>query len=175
MVVKGNSLSIAKNFLEFSVAADASVIHKGLFLRFLKRLRDSCIIINMLIHDNIAMMIYIRFLFQNHVSELLDLHDLKDFQNEKITLHDKRKLGKEKTYTGFEEFIKKEVIESKIKTKFEHEEDEMYIDFEAVNDLVKEEFIPSNVKEEPKGIDNVSFQAQNKQDLKGIFRETIFL
>jgi hypothetical protein len=51
----------------------------------------------------------------------------------------------------------------------------MYINFESVNDLVREEFIPSNVKEEPKGIDNVSFQAQNKQDLKGIFRETIFL
>ena len=96
MEVKGNSLSIAKNFLEFSVAADASVIHKGLFLRFLKRLRDSCIIMNMLIHESIAMMIYITFLFQNYMSELLDLHNLKDFQNEKITLPDKRKLGTEK-------------------------------------------------------------------------------
>ena len=49
-------------------------------------------------------------------------------------------------YTGFGEFTKKEVIESEIKTEFEHE-DEMYINFEAVNDLVKEGFIPSNVKE----------------------------
>ena len=74
-----------------------------------------------------------------------------------------------------EEFVKKEILVSEKETEFEHEEDEMYINFEAVNDLVREEFIPSNVKEEPKGIDNVSFQAQNKQDLKGIFRETIFL
>ena len=72
-----------------------------------------------------------------------------------------------------EEFVKKEILVSEIETEFEHEEDEMYINFEAVNDLVREEFIPSNVKEEPKGIDNVSFQAQNKQDLKGIFKETI--
>ena len=71
-----------------------------------------------------------------------------------------------------EEFVKKKILVSEIKTEFEHE-DEMYINFEAVNDLVKEGFIPSNVKEEPKGIDNVSFQAQNKQDLKGIFKETI--
>ena len=71
-----------------------------------------------------------------------------------------------------EEFVKKKILVSEIKTEFEHE-DEMYINFEAVNDLVREEFIPSNVKEEPKGIDNVSFQAQNKQDLKGIFKETI--
>ena len=71
-----------------------------------------------------------------------------------------------------EEFVKKKILVSEIKTEFEHE-DEMYINFEAVNDLVREEFILSNVKEEPKGIDNVSFQAQNKQDLKGIFKETI--
>ena len=69
--------------------------------------------------------------------------------------------------------LHRKVIESEIKTEFEHEEDEMYINFEAVNDLVKEGFIPSIVKEEPKGIDNVSFQAQKKQDLKGIFKETI--
>ena len=64
------------------------------------------------------------------------------------------------------DFVMEEILVYEIKTEFEHE---------AVNDLVREEFIPSNVKEEPKGIDNVSFQAQNKQDLKGIFRETIFL
>ena len=46
-----------------------------------------------------------------------------------------------------EEFVKKEILVSEIETEFEHEEDEMYIDFEAVNDLVKEGFIPSNVKE----------------------------
>ena len=45
-----------------------------------------------------------------------------------------------------EEFVKKKILVSEIKTEFEHE-DEMYINFEAVNDLVKEGFIPSNVKE----------------------------
>ena len=39
-------------------------------------------------------------------------------------------------YTSFGEFTKKEVIESEMKTEFEHEEDEIYINFEAVNDLV---------------------------------------
>ena len=44
------------------------------------------------------------------------------------------------------DFVMEEILVYEIKTEFEHE-DEMYINFEAVNDLVKEGFIPSNVKE----------------------------